>query len=293
MIHLFLIGLFVILFSSFNGSDGHPAVDDDLQQPECTECHEQLVKREYMHYPVDDDCSNCHESTGASHPMGDSAGFRLMDQVPALCYYCHEERGESAFTHLPVEEGECLGCHDIHGSSKPSLLRSPDPGLCLSCHNRDIRDDSSNTINISRLVTGKMIAHTAISGGGCMTCHQAHGSGFREILVDQFPSENYLPAKTENFALCFLCHNTGLLDEEETGSETNFRDGRKNLHWLHMNGERGRNCRMCHNIHGSPQPFLVEETVGFGNWEMRLNFIPTQQGGSCLPGCHGKLMYLR
>jgi hypothetical protein len=37
----------------------------------------------------------------------------------------------------------------------------------------------------------------------------------------------------------------------------------------------------------------VEESLGFGNWEMQMNFIPDEQGGSCLPGCHGKLSYRR
>ncbi len=70
----------------------------------CTECHLDLVENEVMHYPAEDACENCHESRGYEHP-GDSTGFTLMDQVPALCFYCHEEGTEIAHPHQPVIAG--------------------------------------------------------------------------------------------------------------------------------------------------------------------------------------------
>lgn len=293
MIQHLIIDLLIILAVPLCGPTGPDPVTLEGQPPVCAECHDDLLNREFMHYPVEDACDNCHESTGVSHPFGDSVGFRLMDGIPALCYYCHEEPAEKAHPHLPVEQGDCLGCHEAHGSSESSLLRSPDPDLCLSCHSRSYKTDSTETVNIGRLIQGKMNAHSAIEGGGCISCHSSHGSDFRALLVERFPVEDYLPATKENFELCFLCHDTDLLEAEETEWGTNFRSGKKNLHWFHINGNKGRNCTMCHNIHGSPQPFLLEERVSFGKWEMQMNFIPEEQGGSCLPGCHGKLSYRR
>lgn len=272
MIQLLIIDFLIILTLPYGGST----------KTDCLSCHGDLMEKEMKHYPAEDDCNTCHESTGASHPSTDSAGFRLMDKVPALCLYCHEETQQKTHPHQPVAEGDCMACHDPHASSGSSLLNLPEPDLCLSCHMR-----------ISRLVQGKMKAHSAIEGGGCMSCHQSHGSDMRALLVDHYPEEDYLPALTENFGLCFLCHDTDLMEAEETEWGTGFRNGKKNLHWLHVNGDKGRNCRMCHNIHGSPMPFLVEEYVGFGNWEMEMKFVPNEQGGSCLPGCHGKLSYQR
>jgi len=291
--HLLLIEFLTILVLPFSGPAEPEQVKIGWQQSDCMECHSDLVEHDVMHYPAEDACDNCHESTGASHPSGDSVGFRLMDNIPALCFYCHEETKVKTHTHQAVEEGDCLGCHDAHGSSELSLLKFSEPELCLSCHDRDYRTDSTETMNIRRLVQGKMIAHSAIEGGGCMSCHRAHGSDFRALLVERFPEADYIPAKTENFELCFLCHDSDLMEAEETEYSTGFRNGIKNLHWLHMNGNKGRNCRMCHNIHGSPQSFLVEVGVGFGSWEMQMNFVPDEQGGSCLPGCHGKLSYQR
>lgn len=291
---LLILYLFIASSLPLMGPWAPEPVGQSDEAQDCKECHDDLVNRDVMHYPAEDACDNCHESTGASHPFGDSLGFRLMDQVPALCFNCHEESASPIHAHLPVVQGKCLDCHDAHGSTQTSLLLTQEQELCLGCHNRAYSGDSSETANISRLVKGsKRVVHTAISELGCLVCHQAHGSDKHDLLVDTYPAEDYLPATTENFALCFLCHDTDILDAEESEWATAFRNGKQNLHRLHINGSKGRNCRMCHNIHGSTLEFLMEEEVSFGSWEMRLNFVPTEQGGSCLPGCHGKLSYER
>ncbi len=280
------------LFLSFLGGAGAPSGKESQQEMACTECHSDLVGSVVMHYPAKDACENCHESTGEEHP-GDAAGFTLIDQTPALCFYCHEEVVETDHAHQPVSQGKCLECHDAHGSPNVMLLKSPEQELCLSCHDKSYETDSSQTINIGRLVTGKMIPHSAIDGGGCLVCHKSHGSGNQDLLVDLYPAEDYLEVSIAKFGLCFQCHDSDLLEAEETESGTNFRNGNQNLHWLHTNGNKGRNCSMCHNLHGSVQIFLIEERVQFGSWEMKMNFFPEEQGGSCLPGCHGKLTYSR
>jgi len=306
MIHFLIIDLF-LCFSVSLQTPASPEDRDLLikasfpvtvqglseEAPACVECHGDLVNKGLSHYPAEDACDNCHEATGASHPS-DSLGFRLMDSTPALCFYCHEEEAAQAFGHRPYAEGNCLGCHDAHGSAQAALLRNEEEELCLGCHNQVIQGDSSETANISRLVKGsQQVVHSAIAGMGCLICHRAHGSEFRVLLVDAYPEENYVPATTENFGLCFLCHDAGILDEEETEWATGFRNGTRNLHRVHIHGDKGRNCRMCHNLHGSTQLFLMEESVDFGKWEMHLNFVPRERGGSCLPGCHGKLAYTR
>ncbi|MFO7671364.1 MAG: cytochrome c3 family protein [Bacteroidales bacterium] len=291
MFQLLLIYFSICCFPSLSWGPGSSAGNEDRQEMECTECHADLVGNTVMHYPAEDACENCHESTGEEHP-GDSKGFKLMDQIPALCFYCHSEGTDSVHPHQPVETGRCLACHDAHGSAQAMLLKFPQQELCLSCHNKSYETDSSMTINIGRLVKGRMMAHSAIEGEGCTVCHKGHGSGYQNLLVDLYPEDNYIKVGTEVFGLCFQCHDASLL-EEETQWGTNFRNGTQNLHWLHINGNRGRNCRMCHNLHGSEQKFLLEERVAFGNWEMNLHFIPEEQGGSCLPGCHGRLSYSR
>ena len=293
MIQLLFIDIIIALITPVQGVCNGAPKDRDLQIGECVECHNNLVEHEVMHMPAEDACDNCHEATGEAHPQDGVKGFTLMDEMPDLCFYCHEEPVIQAHGHQPVMNKECLACHDAHGSSEPTLLKLPEQELCLSCHNRTYRTDTSETINIRQLIRGQGMAHTAITDGGCIFCHQPHGSGFRAMLNEQYPAEDYLPAKTKNFELCFLCHDTDIIDAERTEWGTNFRNGDRNLHQLHINGNKGRNCRMCHNLHGSPRKFLIEETVGFGNWEMNMNFITVENGGSCLPGCHGRQSYDR
>jgi predicted CXXCH cytochrome family protein len=246
-----------------------------------------------MHPVAEEACDNCHESTGESHPQEGVKGFSLMDRLPDLCFYCHEEFSPQQHAHPPYDQGECLSCHDVHGSSEASLLQLPEQELCLSCHNKEYVTDSTKTVNIRPLVKGKVLVHSAIEGGGCIQCHLSHGSDYRALLMDVYPEEDYVPSRTDNFGLCFLCHDTDLIDAEETEWGTNFRNGIRNLHQLHINGNKGRNCRLCHNLHGSATSFLIEERVAFGNWEMNMNFVPAENGGSCLPGCHGLQTYER
>jgi predicted CXXCH cytochrome family protein len=293
MIHLLTIDILFALIIQIWGESSSDHVSEKLPIEDCIACHGDLVEHKVMHIPAEDACDNCHESTGVPHPQEGIKGFKLMDRIPDLCFYCHEEPVNQEFVHLPVEKKECLACHDVHGSSESALIKLPEQKLCLSCHNRAFVTDTSETINISRSIRGKGTAHSAITDGGCIICHQPHGSDFRALLVEQYPEEDYVPAKTENFELCFMCHDTEILNAETTDWGTNFRNGDRNLHHLHINGNKGRNCKMCHNLHGSPQKFLIEEIVGFGNWEMKMNFVPEEQGGSCLPGCHGKLTYKR
>lgn len=277
--------MYILLLIYLTLSAGKPGGGPDniqLQEETCIDCHSDLVEYPVMHPVAEDACDNCHQSTGASHPEEGVAGFTLMDRMPDLCFYCHEEYGPASFAHQPVKEGDCLSCHHVHGSSEPVLLKLPEQQLCLSCHQE-----------IQQLMRGKNKPHTAISDGGCIICHQSHGSEVRTLLVGTYPEETYVPASAEHFELCFLCHDTDILDAEETDWATGFRNEEQNLHRLHIQGNKGRNCRLCHNLHGSPQKYMIEEKVSFGDWEMRMNFKPVENGGSCLPGCHGLLTYSR
>jgi predicted CXXCH cytochrome family protein len=266
-----------------------PGTAGDQDDPECLACHGELLEKAVVHAVAADGCDNCHLSTGATHP-GDSAGFTLMDRVPELCFYCHEGPVSLAHPHLPVEQGACLDCHDVHASGENGLIKEPEQTLCLSCHGGSGPDQ---TVDIQALISGSHKPHSAIEGGGCISCHLPHGSEERALLVAPYAKDNYVPAAVEQFELCFLCHDTDLMEAAETGWATGFRNGDRNLHQLHIRGPKGRNCRLCHNLHGAVQPYLIEERVPFGSWEMEIRFIPEENGGSCQPGCHKTERYER
>jgi hypothetical protein len=82
--------------------------------------------------------------------------------------------------------------------------------------------------------------------------------------------------------------------EPETTTLTQFRDGRRNLHYVHINkSERGRTCRACHEVHASKQPHQLRDGVPYGSkgWLLKLNYTKSPTGGSCEKTCHGTYTY--
>jgi predicted CXXCH cytochrome family protein len=67
------------------------------------------------------------------------------------------------------------------------------------------------------------------------------------------------------------------------------------MHWVHVNQEKGRTCRACHEVHASTHPAHIRDAVPFGNtgWMLELNYQQTAEGGSCSPGCHKPRSYNR
>lgn len=284
----------VMMLPAFLLTESAPVADNSAnrEDPDCMECHRALVDKKVVHEVAADACDNCHLSTGAPHPGKDTAGFTLMDRLPDLCFYCHEGPLSLPSMHRPVEEGACLDCHDVHASQEYHLLISPEQELCLGCHGGS-GNGPDQTANIGKLISGSRKPHSAIEGGGCISCHMPHGSEERALLVARYPEATYVQAETAQFELCFLCHDTDLLMAAETEWATGFRNGTRNLHHLHIQGRKGRNCRLCHNLHGSTLPYLIEDKVLYGSWPMGIQYIPAENGGTCQPGCHSKESYER
>lgn len=208
---------------------------------------------------------------------------------------CHDKLVSENFKHQPAVKS-CLTCHttDIKlahptnpGKEFSMIKESPD--LCLACHNKSIHSADRNIENISEKLKKKNI-HSPVEFG-CIDCHNPHSSNTSKLLVEEFPAGSYAEGKPENYAQCFTCHDQEILTANLTNSATKFRDGRKNLHTIHVGGDKGRKCTTCHDVHGSDLPILIKETVQFGNWKMPLNFKRNEDGGSCAPGCHKELAY--
>jgi len=104
----------------------------------------------------------------------------------------------------------------------------------------------------------------------------------------------YAPFDLATYAHCFRCHNQDIVLVPETDRLTEFRDGRRNLHYLHVNRKpKGRTCRTCHETHASHQQRHIAEKVPFGRWSYPLKYEKTETGGSCFVGCHEKMGYDR
>jgi len=298
----------------------------------CAECHEEVVTKKHTHDPVTKgECLGCHRAHGSKEgklldTSGNTLCFHCHEEMdPAadggtkgkihlleedcsgchrphdsdyagllagppleLCFGCHEDLKEmmesSDFRHKAVTEGlACIECHKAHNSRLASLLREQASDLCFSCH-----DDLKARIDVAEF------KHRPVQDNACNSCHMPHSSRYTKRLFAEFPSGPYSSYDPAEYALCFSCHDDTIAGERYTKTDTGFRNGTLNLHFLHVNKEyKGRTCLACHDGHASSHPKLIRDEAPFGDWKRLIRFAGTETGGSCDSGCHEEYAYDR
>jgi predicted CXXCH cytochrome family protein len=273
-------------------SAGQPKLLKDSPRNLCVSCHKEVVPKKgedrSVHAPARDNCLGCHD------PHASDVKSQLKQAAPDLCFSCHKNLKESVATSTVVhgaitQEGGCAACHTPHFSKLPKLQKLPQPEECLSCHDRELKTAKGTVLtNMAALLKDNPEHHGPIRLGSCTACHEPHAGNYSRLLISAYPPEFYAPFRIEQYALCFRCHTPNLVLQPQGAGLTGFRDGEKNLHWLHVNREKGRTCRACHEVHASRLPFHIREAVPFGTggWMLAINFNQTPKGGSCSPGCH-------
>ena len=250
----------------------------------CVDCHTDvgdLVKsRKVQHQALDMGCTSCHLPHGGAHEK------LLAEEGAELCFQCHDDIGDKVqkapVVHAALASAKgCASCHSPHAADQESLLLEPEKAGCLGCH--------------GKVVTPAMtVLHGPIAEGSCTACHEPHGGAQAKLLIADFPAAAYVPYTDTAYALCFQCHNRDLLKYPDTSFATGFRDGERNLHFLHVNNpQKGRSCALCHSLHGGGNAALVAESVAFGSWQLPLKYVSTENGGTCAPGCHRPAAYDR
>jgi len=220
-----------------------------------------------------------------SQAAGQVAGGSPYEGKSCLTAGCHANLSEPKHVHAPVTLNQCDECHrETDRVAHKFTATAEFPQMCYECH-----DEGA----ISEAAKGGSV-HQPVAAGDCRSCHRDHGSEHPDLLIEAYGRDYYVPAgDSEKYALCFECHDYALIEEKET-QDTKFRNGRVNLHHLHVTRERkGRSCRMCHTAHVSDQPRLIRSSVPFGKWEMKLRFAVTETGGACGPSCHAPKRYDR
>jgi len=243
------------------------------------DCHVDVKAYKILHGPVNvNTCDACHRLTSAK-----AHTFELAREKADLCTYCHEfDTGMLPVVHKPVMTGECLGCHNPHGGTDNRMIREAGTAqLCGRCH--------------ESVTYGKKSLHQPVQTGQCDACHRPHASKYPKLLLLRaFPTEFYQRFSADKYDLCFGCHNEQLAEYERTTDLTNFRNGDRNLHFVHVNkGEYGRTCRACHSTHASKYDLLIRDWVPFGKWHLPIAFQKTPTGGVCETGCHPAFSYDR
>lgn len=276
-------GLALLLLAAIRLSPAQavPEPDSDANAG-CTasQCHPTRTPKEGASAKAHGDCQHCHIEEGKSegHP---NVGGKTFTLAPGGCLECHAKVVDYDYLHPPVAAGDCLACHTFH-AARPSLLADTQgKPLCHTCHPAVVGPEDTHL-------------HGDVGEGKCLSCHTAHGSFFKHLFPAPYSTDFFNDFDEKQYALCFQCHKIDLLLYPTTSYNTKFRDGKKNLHYTHVNRtNRGRACKLCHAPHASRQPKLMNETISFGDWEMPLNFVANKSGGQCTPGCHSQKRYTR
>lgn len=265
----------------------------------CKTCHADTGKPEaglHVHKALDQGCVSCHDPHAADHK------FQLREVAPQLCLSCHKEQfdkmtGGALVVHGAVtQEGGCTTCHEPHASKLSGLQRTNEVDSCAKCHDKPLKaNDGAPLTNMVKLLASNPVKHGPIRDGHCTVCHDPHASKNFRLLPAEYPATFYAPFSQDLYNLCFQCHTADMVLKPNGQGVTQFRDGARNLHALHVNQEKGRTCRACHEVHASKRPSHVRESVPFGNsnWLLEINYKVSEQGGSCAPGCHAPKSYAR
>ena len=257
----------------------------------CLECHDPFEDKPFVHDIVEmGECTACHDPHGSAVPE-----LLMETSVRATCVECHDDPTEGLFhPHGPARDGDCLACHQAHHAKYAKLLDQEDGALCLTCHGKSVRRaDGTMTRNIGQVISRAANVHHPVGLEECLVCHGPHGGVAPPSLQWALPEGLYAPFSPTAYVVCFQCHDEVLATEERT-TETAFRDGTRNLHFVHVNkATKGRTCRVCHDAHGTELPYLLRESVEFGEWRFDMRYEPTPTGGSCWPGCHQEYRYDR
>jgi len=263
----------------------------------CFTCHmdmDELVETVTVKHQViaEEGCQACHD------PHAGDFDPQLKKDMGELCMECHEPIREiveeAVVRHGAItEDKKCANCHSPHGGDLPVMLVDKEVNLCLDCHDEPMETDHGPIINMKAWIEKNPERHGPVREGNCTLCHQPHGSKHFRILSHEFPRKFYSPFSVEVYELCFQCHEETLVLDELTATLTDFRNGNKNLHYVHVNQKRGRTCRACHEVHAGTKPKRIKDFVPYGTWEYPINFELAADGGKCAPGCHLPRAYNR
>ncbi|HEY7723728.1 MAG TPA: cytochrome c3 family protein [Anaeromyxobacteraceae bacterium] len=266
----------------------------------CFGCHEEfqeIMARRYKHPPAQESCLHCH------NPHNSAEKKLLHVELGAGCKDCHpairEVAAKARVKHGALETGaRCASCHNPHGANVEKLLIQLPFDLCVNCHGADGMKDHAGVslTNFKKLLEENRFWHAPVAAKDCSACHRTHGGDNFRLLVADYPAKFYAPYDLKNYALCYGCHNEKVVGEPVTRTLTNFRDGSRNLHFVHVNkAERGRTCRACHDVHASKQPLHIRQGVPYGvkGWILRINYTKTPTGGTCAKTCHETKTYSR
>ncbi len=254
--------------------------------PTAHNSHENLVNPPVRHVT----CADCHNPHATSSAVGASgqvsgalaavAGVSIgggilptVTQESELCFRCHGDsaaRGPAKVprqfvqtnTRLEFSPGN-VSFHPVASIGKnlnaPSLIQPLTASsliACSDCHNSD--------------------QSPAAGGTGA---NGPHGSVYSPLLERNLRVTDGAPYNPADFALCYKCHSSAVVDSELASSWQ--------YHRKHIEDYRAA-CTTCHDSHAATQPHLINFNTAYVSPNNGvLNYISTGLNhGTCTLTCH-------
>jgi predicted CXXCH cytochrome family protein len=233
------------------------------------------------------DCHNTHVSTTAPATQSQLSGalqgvagvgaggsrVRTVTHEYEVCFRCHADstqRGEALVPRQSVETNtrrefspSNVSFHPVEAagknSSNPSLilpLTASSTMNCTDCHNND---------------QGPATGGTGARG--------PHGSAYAPLLERQLLLTDGTAYNSANFALCYKCHSSSVVD---SSLSTSWR-----YHKKHIEEFRAA-CTTCHDSHGASQPHLINFNPNYVKpYNGVISYTSTGVNhGNCTLSCH-------
>ena len=186
------------------------------------------------------------------------------------CYRCHLSKVSGPVTHGALNGNRCTPCHKLSNGNHQidhrfTEAKDRTARLCYECH-----DDQSRQKSV----------HPPIIDNDCFGCHALHTSRYDKLL------------KVPLARLCFKCHDRALVSEQQTLLTTGYRNGSRNLHYVHVR-KSAIPCLACHHAHASSQDHLIRAAGRSDTSQVTLIYRATSTGGNCTSSCHGPADYAR
>jgi hypothetical protein len=234
-----------------------------------------------------EDCHNPHAAKNAVALAPAASGSLTADRGVAanggelqqiqneyeLCFRCHGDSGnrgparvqrQFVQTNTRLEfNPSALSFHPVEAMGKnpsaPSLISPMTTAsiiYCTDCHNND---------------QGPNAGGTGPKG--------PHGSAYEPLLERMLLLTDGLPYNPANFALCYKCHSSSVVDSTVSTSWSS--------HQTHIEQFRAA-CTTCHDSHASSQPHLINfNTVYVTPNNGVLSYTSTGMNhGTCTLTCH-------
>ena len=203
------------------------------------------------------------------HPLKGGKSFGFTSKVSDLCTGCHNALAKKKLVHSPVKDGDCIACHNAHGSNGRFLLEDNEDrsGLCFGCHDK--------------APFNQKYIHGPVATGGCTVCHDPHQSDIKALLKGasrelclschadfakkmQAAAIVHPPVKKDP---CTSCHNPhssatssllkGKMPDLCVGCHAGIGKKLKSAKTIHKPVIEGRLCGNCHSTHFSAAKGLL------------------------------------